>query len=85
MKAILEFNLDDLDDQYAHRRCVASLDMALFIWKLVHNTKKDLSRKIDNALEEDKNITPHDSLELVYDELRDLLAEHNIDIDTLVV
>jgi hypothetical protein len=85
MKAILEFNLDDLDDQYAHRRCVASLDMALLIWELVYNTRKDLSRKIKHALEEDKNITAHDSLELLYDELRDLLAEHNIDINTLVV
>jgi hypothetical protein len=85
MKAILEFNLDDLDDQYAHRRCVASLDMALFIWELVYNTRKDLSRKIEHALEEDKNITAHDSLELLYDELRDLLAEHNVNINTLVV
>ena len=85
MKAILEFNLDDLDDQYAHRTCVASLEMALFIWELLNNTKRNLSRKIDQAIEEDKNITPHDSLDLVYDELRDLLSEHNIDINTLVV
>ena len=32
MKAKIEFDLNDLDDNMAHMRCVKSLDMALAMW-----------------------------------------------------
>ena len=38
MKAILEFDLDDHEDKMSHKRCVASLDMALVLWEIVHNS-----------------------------------------------
>jgi hypothetical protein len=34
MKAILEFDLNDIDDVYAHKRCVKSLDMSLCLLKI---------------------------------------------------
>ena len=34
-KAILEFDLNDPDDTQAHLRCVKSLDLVLFIFKIV--------------------------------------------------
>lgn len=85
MKAILEFDLNDLDDRIAHDRACRSLDMALVIWHLIHNTKKEISIKIEKALDEDKNFTPQDSLDLVYDEFYDLLREHGVDIGNLVI
>ena len=33
-KAILEFDLNDPDDTQAHLRCVKSLDLVLFIFKI---------------------------------------------------
>ena len=40
MKAILEFDLDNQEDEIAHKRCIASLDMAIAIWNVVHNNKR---------------------------------------------
>lgn len=85
MKAILEFNLDDFDDKLSHLRAVNSTSLALFIWDIKHNLKKKIDHKISQALEEDKNITPHDSLEIIYDEIHGLLAEYGIDIDSLIM
>ena len=85
MKAILEFDLNDPDDRLAHERAVKSLDMALVLWHLATNTKRDLRRQIDAALEEDKNFTPYDSLDLIYDELYRLLDEHAVIPNSLIV
>lgn len=85
MKATLEFNLEDADDIRAHKRCVQSLDMAIVLWELVHNSKKILEHKIDRAIAEDININPYDSLDLIYDEIHRLLDEHSITPDTLIV
>ncbi len=41
-KGILEFDLNDADDNMAHKRAVKSLDMALALWDITHNTKKAL-------------------------------------------
>jgi len=85
MKAIFEFDLTNIDDQVAHMRAVQSLDMALAIWELTHNTKKSIEQQIDRALEEDKNFKPHDALDVVYDRIYKILNEHGINIDKLVV
>jgi len=85
MKGILEFDLNDLDDRLAHERAVKSLDMALVLWHLIHNTRRDMMDKINRALEEDKNFTPHDSLDIIYDELQRLLEEHAVIPDALIV
>lgn len=84
MKGILEFNLNDPDDIAAHLRAVKSLDMALAIWQIVYNAKKDLEGKIERALEDDKNFTPFDSLDLIYDRIWEILDENDVNIDRLV-
>jgi len=85
MKGILEYDLNDLDDRLAHERAVKSLDMALVLWELVHNTRKEMLGKIERALEQDKNFTPYDSLDIIYDELQRLLDEHAVIPDALIV
>lgn len=85
MKAILEFDLNDQDDILAHMRCTVSTDMAIVLWQLVHNTRRSIENKIDNAIEQDNRFTPYDSLELIYDELHRLLTERNIEPDKLIV
>lgn len=79
MKAKLIFNLDDLDDDMAHKRALASTDMALVLWELVHNSKKTL----EWAMESD-TINRYDALDMVYKRIHDLLEEHNINVDTLI-
>jgi hypothetical protein len=47
MKAILEFNLDELEDEQRFKRCNKSDDMAYAIWHIVHNTKKGLQYSVE--------------------------------------
>lgn len=78
-KATLEFDLNDIDDVMAHKRAVKSLDLAMTIWDIVHNTKKGLEWSMEG-----KEMDKYDALEMVYDKIYEILQEHNIDIDDLI-
>jgi hypothetical protein len=78
-KAILEFDLNDSDDTMAHLRAVKSLDMAMALWDIVHNSKKGLEWSM-----EDKEIDKYDALELVYKKIHEILDDHNINTDELI-
>lgn len=85
MKAILEFDLNDHDDIISHKRATKALDMGMAIWELVYNTKKSILNCVEAALEEDKNLTPYDAVDIVYDKIWEILNEHNVNIDELIV
>jgi len=73
MKAILEFDLDNIEDKMDHLRCVHATDMAGFIWELKHNFwRKWKHNESDFTLDNYKEA------------LCDLMNEHNIDIDNLI-
>ena len=78
-KGILEYDLNDSDDAMAHLRAVKSLDMAMALWDIVHNTKKGLEWSM-----EDKEIDKYDALELVYKKIHEILDDHNISTDELI-
>ena len=78
-KATLEFDLNEPDDVMAHLRAVKSLDMALALWDIVHNTKKGLEWSMER-----KEIDKYDALELVYEKIHEILNEHNINTDELI-
>ena len=78
-KGILEYDLNDSDDAMAHLRAVKSLDMAMALWNIVHNTKKGLEWSM-----EDKEIDKYDALELVYKKIHEILDDHNINTDELI-
>jgi len=78
-KATLEYNLSDPEDVMAHKRAIKSLDMALALWDIVHNTKKGLEWSM-----EDKEIDKYDALELVYEKIHEILNDHNIITDELI-
>jgi hypothetical protein len=79
-KAKIEYDLSDIDDMYAHKRAVKSLDMALVLWEITHNTKKGLEWAMEG-----KDIDKYDALEMVYEKIHEIMSEHNIDIDDLIV
>jgi hypothetical protein len=79
MKGILEFDLNDFDDRMAHERCVKATDLALVIWELTHNSYRGLT----NGYDEDDGY--HKGVDAVYDRLRELLDEHGVTIDKLIV
>ena len=78
-KATLEYNLSDPDDVMAHKRAIKSLDMAMALWDIVHNTKKGLEWSMEG-----KEIDKYDALELVYEKIHEILGDHNIITDELI-
>ena len=78
MKAKLEFDLDDFDDKMAHDRCVRATDMALVLWELSTNSYRGLT----NGHSEDDSF--HKGVDAVYEKLRELLEEHNINPHSLI-
>ena len=78
-KATLEYDLSDPDDVMAHKRAVKSLDMAMALWDIVHNTKKGLEWSMEG-----KEIDKYDALELVFEKIHEILNDHNIRTDELI-
>ena len=79
-KAKIEFDLNDPDDRMAHLRAVKSLDMAMALWDITHNTKKSLEWSLEN-----KDIDKYEVLEMVFDKIYEILDEHNVRTDELIV
>ena len=77
--ATLTFDLNEPDDVLAHLRCVKSTDMAIAIWDIIHNTKKGLEWSMEG-----KEMDKYDALEMVYEKIHEILAEHNIKTDELI-
>lgn len=77
MKATLTFNLDDPDDRVAHMRAVKSLDLALALWQLYHNSK---------VIDKFQMFTPemYDVDEKWKETIQDILTEYGINIDELI-
>ena len=66
-EAILKYDLNDSDDAMAHMRAVKSLDMALALWDITHNTKK----RIEWSLES-KELNKYEVLDLVYERIYEI-------------
>lgn len=81
-KAILEYDLNDFDDQMAHRRAIKSTSMALALWEIIYNTKK----RVENEIERDEHLdlSQYDLLDKVYEHILNVIKENNINIDELI-
>jgi cell fate (sporulation/competence/biofilm development) regulator YmcA (YheA/YmcA/DUF963 family) len=78
-KAIIEYDLNNVDDVYAHKRAIKSLDMTLALWTITHNTKKRLEWSMEG-----KEMDKYDALEMVYEKINEILLEHNIDLEDIM-
>ena len=78
MRAKLTFDLDDLDDKMAHERCIKSTDMALVLWEIMTNSYRGLT----NGYDEDDSY--HKGVDAVYEKLRELMEEHDINPHNLI-
>lgn len=75
----MEWDLNDPDDVKSHLRAVKSLDMAIVLWDIIHNTKKGLEWAMEN-----KEMDKYDALEMVYEKIHEILSEHNVDLNELM-
>lgn len=78
MKAKLTFDLDDIDDKMAHERCIKSTDMAFVLWEIITNSYRGLT----NGYDEDDSY--HKGVDAVYEKLRELMEEHDINPHNLI-
>lgn len=79
MKATLTFNLSDPDDSRDYYLVNKSSDMAMFIWQISHNTKKELEYEIDAK----KKMSSYETLDMLFEKIHELLNEHDININKL--
>ena len=82
MKAKLIFDLSDPDDRMAHLAAVKSRDMAIVLWNINHNLKKECHLQAEGG---PKELTNYDVIEMVFEKIRDLLNETNIVPDELTI
>lgn len=79
MKATLEFNLDELDDQMAHLRAVKSLDAFLCLWDLDQHLRAEIKYASDD--------TPDEVID-AYQKIRDFLYQNmnskGLDLDNFI-
>ena len=75
MKAILKFDLTDIDQQDSHFRCIKSLDMALALF--------DLIQKLGETLDTSEDGQTINGVKLEQD-IQDIFAKHDINLDKLI-
>jgi len=68
----IKYDLNEPEDEQALQRAMNSLDMALYIWEILHNGKR--------RFEYSENLDIHDVWEYLWDELKN----RRIDIDKLI-
>lgn len=83
-EAILKYDLNDSDDTMAHMRAVKSLDMALALWEITHNTKKAIAYTLEGNDLKGESVSNYGVLNMVYERIYEILDEHNIKMDELI-
>lgn len=78
-KATIKYDLNDIDDMYAHKRAIKSLDMVFALWEITRNTKKGLEWSMES-----KEMDKYGALEMVYEKIFEVLSDHNIDLEDLM-
>lgn len=79
MKAILEFNLDEKEDDQALKRCHKSLAMALTLFDFAYNSRKG----IEYACEAD-DIDAFEAVDMCFKKFFELLEQNSKIIDDLI-
>jgi hypothetical protein len=82
-KALLEFNLDDIDDQLAFNRATKSLNLSLALWK-ISQLKDKLEFHIEVNIDENDPDAKWDARDYILEEIRAIFEEYNINIDELI-
>ncbi len=81
-KAKLEYDLNDIDDQYAHKRAVKSLNMALALWD-ISNLRKRLKSQLEFDADK-QSFDKYEAVDFTCDKIFEIFYEHKIDLDDLM-
>ena len=78
--ATMIFDLTDIDDRLEHLRCVKSKDMAMMLWELDTNAYRKFTKYNDR-----QEAAYQEGIEEVFKYIRELLDEHQINVEDLIV
>ena len=79
-KANLTFDLDDSDDRIEFERMMKARDMAMALWELDMNGYRKFTKYNDR-----QEGAYQEGIEEVFEYIRELLKEHQIDVEQLIV
>lgn len=79
MKATLEFNLDEHDDQIAHLRSIKSVDLALSLWDMDQYLRGKIKHAPDSMSDE-----TYKELQEARQKFLHILEQRSIDLDELL-
>jgi len=79
-KATLTFDLSDGEDRYEFNRITKARDMALMLWELQMNGYRKFTK-----YNERQEAAYQEGIEEVFEYIRDLLQEHQINVEDLIV
>jgi hypothetical protein len=79
-KANLTFDLDERDDRVEFERMMKSKDMAMMLWELDMNGYRKFTKYNDR-----QEGAYQEGIEEVFEYIRGLLKEHQIDVEQLIV
>ena len=77
-KAILEFDLSNMDDVNDYKRLSQNDNLSSFTFEIARNLKKKLFYKIEN-----QNLDKHETLNLIFEEILELIEDKNINVELL--
>ncbi len=80
-KAVISFNLENIEDEQDFKRYVKSKELALALWDIL-NVRKSLERKFESS--SIINVDVFDGIDDFAKEISDILDNYNIDIDDLI-
>lgn len=81
MKATLEYDLSNIDEERAMRRAIKSTDMANVLFEIHFNLKKRCEWEVE-TLEADSD--KWDGMEVVLRKLNELFEQNSINIEELI-
>jgi len=79
-KATLTFDLDDRDDRIEFERMMKARDMAMALWELDMNAYRKFTK-----YNERQEGAYQEGIEEVFEYIRELLKEHQIDVEQLII
>lgn len=80
MKAKLQFDLNDYDQKKEHLRCVKSTDMAITLFEIINNIK----RNVEDDIDDEKFTDQYEVLNKVFEMINSKLDDNNINLDELI-
>ena len=82
-KAKFIFDISDPDEARDMMCAVKGKDMAMALWEMLHNTKKTFEWSLDGK--EGANETHYELIDKIYEKFWEIIKEHGIEIDQLIV